>query len=92
MPRKAWVCNCSQKSILPYTVKPMPNNSKEQTPYDHFKFEIPEQFPSEGISARAVKAIVTSSDRAGGMVGGGRSAGASRPAVLGGGSPIENIV
>jgi hypothetical protein len=55
MPRKAWVCNCSQKSILPYTVKPMPNNSKEQTPYDHFKFEIPEQFPSEGISARAVK-------------------------------------
>jgi glutamate decarboxylase len=35
----------------------MPSNSKEQTPYDQFNFEIPERFPSEGISA---KAIVTS--------------------------------
>ena len=38
----------------------MPYNSKEQTPYDQFNFEIPERFPSEGISARAAKAIVTS--------------------------------
>ena len=38
----------------------MPNNSKEQTPYDQFNLEIPEQFPAEGISARAAKAIVTS--------------------------------
>lgn len=38
----------------------MPNNPKEQTPYDQFNFEIPEQFPSEGISARAAKAIVIS--------------------------------
>ena len=38
----------------------MPDNPKEQTPYDQFNFEIPERFPSEGISARAAKAIVTS--------------------------------
>jgi glutamate decarboxylase len=41
-------------------VKLMPNNFKEQTPYDQFNFEIPEHFPSEGISARAAKAIVIS--------------------------------
>ena len=38
----------------------MPQNFKDQTPYDQFNFEIPEQFPPEGISARAAKAIVTS--------------------------------
>jgi hypothetical protein len=38
----------------------MPYNSKEQTPYDQFNLEIPEQFPAEGISAKAAKAIVTS--------------------------------
>jgi hypothetical protein len=38
----------------------MPQNSKDHTPYDQFNFEIPEQFPAEGISARAAKAIVTS--------------------------------
>src|SRR5215469_6691949 len=43
-----------------YRVKPMPNDSKEQTPYDQFNFVIPAQFPSEGISARAAKAIVIS--------------------------------
>ena len=38
----------------------MPNHSNEQTSYDQFNFEIPELFPSEGISARAAKAIVIS--------------------------------
>jgi len=38
----------------------MPQHSKDETPYDQFNFEIPEQFPPEGISARAAKAIVTS--------------------------------
>src|SRR6516162_7782232 len=41
-------------------VKPMPDHPRQQTAYDQFNFEIPEQFPSEGISARAAKAIVTS--------------------------------
>src|SRR6516165_6089169 len=41
-------------------VKPMPDHTKEQTAYDQFNFEIPEQFPSEAISARAAKAIVIS--------------------------------
>jgi glutamate decarboxylase len=45
---------------LGYRVNFMAHNSKEQTAYDQFNFEIPEQFPSEGMSARAAKAIVTS--------------------------------
>jgi len=34
--------------------------SKEQTAYDQFNLEVPEQFPSEGISAKAARAIVVS--------------------------------
>lgn len=38
----------------------MPDQSRKQTPYDQFNFEIPQKFPQEAISAAAANAIVNS--------------------------------